>query len=60
MDDGVIWTSMSGVHISKTNFDFSKNGYYINTGGFGKFISKEEAFELAKAILAELESENKE
>ena len=60
-DDGVIWSSASGAHVSKTIFEFRENGYHFNSGGsiFGKFISKEEALQLAEAILRDLELGNR-
>ena len=55
----LIWSSMNGAYIVRTNFEVRENGYWLNAGStFSRFVSKEELLELAKAILAEIEKES--
>ena len=51
MNEKVIWSSMNGAYLALTNWEVRENGYWLNAGTFSKFVSREEALELAEAIL---------
>jgi len=54
----VIWSSMNGAYISKTNFEVRENGYWLSAGTFSSLVTRIEAEELLKALAKEFENES--
>ena len=47
----IIWSSINGAYITKTNYEVRENGLWLHAGdNFSRFVSKDEAIELVISL----------